>query len=67
MIQQAVAQPEQARASYEEAAAIYRPLAAANPAFKEDLQRTLNNLENLIREESKRTGAVKEVNKADLS
>ena len=51
-------QPEQARALYEESIAIYRPLAAANPAFKEDLERSLNNLEELNRKEGIRSGAL---------
>jgi hypothetical protein len=46
-----------ARSAYEESIAIFRPLAASNPAFQEDLQRASSNLEELNRKEGIRTGA----------
>jgi superkiller protein 3 len=42
--------------SYQESLKIIRPLAEANRAFEEDLQRTLNNLEELKRQEGIRMG-----------
>ncbi|MFM1798246.1 MAG: hypothetical protein RLZZ117_524 [Cyanobacteriota bacterium] len=50
-MQLAQGEPEQARVSFEASLEIIRPLAAANRAFEEDLQRTLNNLEELKRQE----------------
>ncbi|MFN6131797.1 MAG: tetratricopeptide repeat protein [Synechococcaceae cyanobacterium] len=55
-IQLQLGQAEIARNAYEESIAILRPLAARNTAFKENLQRTLNNLEELNRREKIRTG-----------
>jgi tetratricopeptide (TPR) repeat protein len=56
IVQLAQGEPEQARASYEASLTIIRPLAAANPAFQEELQRILNNLKELNRQEGIRTG-----------
>ncbi|MFM9104603.1 MAG: serine protease, partial [Cyanobium sp.] len=56
-----------ARDAYEEALTLYRPLAANNRAFQEDLQRTQNNLDELNRKEGIRTGAKRELSAADRS
>ena len=42
-------QADQSRSSVAEVKAFIRPLAASNPAFLEELQRTLSNLEKLNR------------------
>lgn len=49
-------QTEQAHASYQEAIALYQPLAATNPAFQEGLQRAITNLEELNRLEGIKSG-----------
>jgi hypothetical protein len=55
-LQLQLGQPEQAHASYEESIALFKPMAATNPAFQEDLQRVINNLEELNRKEGISSG-----------
>ena len=56
-VQLELGQPAIARDAYEKALKLYRPLAASNRVFQEDVQRTQNNLDELNRNESIRTGA----------
>ena len=50
--QRELGQPDMARSTYLESIEIIRPLAASNQVFQEYLQRTLNNLEQLNRNEN---------------
>lgn len=67
VIRQQMGQLEQARNDYEESLKILRPLVASKPGFKDDLQRTLNNLEELNRKEGILTGEKQELATTDVS